>query len=481
MSDTELAFMPASELVANIRAGRISSVAATENVLARIEASRDSLNAFITVMAEDAMEAARAADAAVVATVDNGKDLGPLHGVPISVKDLINVKGIPTTFGSALMTENIAPADAVAVTRLRAAGAVIVGKTTTPDNAHKLLTDAPLFGVTRNPWNLDLTPGGSSGGSAAAVAAGIGPVSLATDAGASTRLPASCCGVVGLKPTLGLVPHNQVPDAFQNFIHLGILSRTVVDCALMLGAIAGEHGSDPLSIGAKSENYSAALARDNLGGLRFQWRPLLGNELLAAEVREACEGALGTLEGLGAAIEPIDDAFELAEPPWRVLQQSNWAARFGNEVETDGDRMDPSLVAGIREGLAYSGPEIQAAMYARTRLFRAVQGWFNDADFIVTPTLSRRPLGVTHKAMEPIEIDGREAGDMRQSWCPYLNLFNMTGHPAISIPCGWTADGLPIGLQIVGRWFADADLLSVAAAFEAARPWADRRPPHAPT
>ena len=477
MTDTELAFMPATELAAEIQAGRLSSLEATENVLARIAASRDTLNAFIAVIDDAARDDARRADDATA----GGRSLGPLHGVPISVKDLINIKGLPTTFGSLLMTENIAPADAVSVARLKAAGAVIVGKTTTPDNAHKLLTDAPLFGVTRNPWDLDLTPGGSSGGSAAAVAAGLGPISLATDAGASTRLPAACTGVVGLKPTLGLVPHNQVPDGFQNFIHLGVFSRTIADCALTLGVLAGEHGSDPLSMGAAADDYMAGLDKTGVKGLRFAYRPLLGNEILADEVRAACDGAAGVFEGLGGAVTRIEEEFENAEPTWRVLQQSNWAVRFGKDMEENADRMDPSLVQGIQEGLAYSGPDVQRAMYGRTRLFRAVQAWFGEVDFVLTPTISRRPLRASHKALDPIEIDGRDVGDMRKSWCPYLNLFNLTGHPAISIPCGWTDDGLPIGLQIIGRWFDDAGLLAVAAAFEAAQPWAGRRPPHIPS
>ena len=476
MGNADLAFMAAGEMAGRIRAGEISAVEATECALERIQASRETLNAFIAVMPEEARAAARNADAAVA----RGDDLGPLHGVPVSIKDLINVKGVATTFGSALMTENIAPADAVAVARLRAAGAVIIGKTTTPDNAHKLLTDAPLFGVTRNPWNLDLTPGGSSGGSAAAVAVGIAPLSLATDAGASTRLPAACTGTVGLKPTLGLAPHNQVPDAFQNFIHLGILSRTVADAALMLGVLAGAHPSDPLSIGLTGGDFSAGLDRRGLSGTRFAWRPLLGNTLLAAEVREACAAAVALIGELGGAVTQIDAEFELAEPAWRVLQQSNWAARFGGEIAANEDRMDPSLVVGIREGLDYAGPDLQRAMYARTRFFRAVQGWFADTDFVITPTIARRPLSVDHKALDPIEIDGADAGDMRRAWCPYLNLFNLTGHPAISIPCGWTDDGLPIGLQIIAPWLGDADLLGVAAAFEAARPWAHRPPPPAP-
>ena len=165
---------------------------------------------------------------------------------------------------------------------------------------------------------------------------------------------------------------------------------------------------------------------------------------------------------------------------WRILQQSNWAVRFAKDAEENADKMDPSLVEGVRAGLDYSGRDLQRALYRRTRVYRDVQAWFDTCDLVLTPTIARTPLAADHQAVAPIEIDGADAGDMRQSWCPYLNLFNLTGNPAISIPCGWTADGLPVGLQIVGPWYADAAVLGAAAAFEAARPWADRRPPEAP-
>ncbi|MGE0748022.1 MAG: amidase [Rhodospirillales bacterium] len=470
-------YASAVDLADAIRNGRTKSEDALETLLARIDAAQPTLNAYITVCADEARAAARAADAAVA----QGDKLSPLHGVPVSIKDIINTAGVRTTFGSKLMESNVPPADAVAVKRLKAAGAIVIGKTTTPDFANKLLTDAPLFGTTRNPWNLDLTPGGSSGGSAAAVAAGLGPLSLATDAGASTRLPAACTGIVGFKPTLGLVPHNQVPDGFANFIHLGIMARTVRDTARMLDVLSGPDASDPWSLATTPTRSEAGLAQAaRLDGLRLAWRPLLGNTLLSAPVRAACEAALGVFADLGAAVTPVDAAFENAEPTWRVLQQSNWAVRFAKDAETAPHLMDPALLAGVREGQTYTGATVQNALYKRTLLFRAVQAWFDTSDFVLTPTISRLPLRADHDALDPIEIDGQPAGDMRQSWCSTLNLFNLTGHPAVSIPCGWTDDGLPVGIQIVGRWLADTDVLRVAAAFESAQPWADRRPPFAP-
>jgi aspartyl-tRNA(Asn)/glutamyl-tRNA(Gln) amidotransferase subunit A len=472
-----LAYLSAIELTKRIRSRQLSAVELTETLLARIEASQPSLNAFITVCRDGALAAAREADAALA----EGKDLGPLHGVPVSVKDIINTAGIRTTWGSRTMADNVPNVDAIAVHRLKQAGAIIIGKTTTSEFAHKLMTDAPLFGTTRNPWDLRYTPGGSSGGSAVAVAAGLGPLSLATDAGASTRLPAACTGIVGLKPTLGLIPHSQVPDGFNNFIHLGLMARTVADTALMLDVLSGADSSDPHSLGVARTQTLAAIADinfDSLRGLRVAWRPLAGNTMLDDEVRHACEEAVDAFRALGCHIDVVDTPIENAEPAWRVLQQSNWAARFYDRIEELAPLLDPSFVEGIRAGGAYSGQQITRATYKRTEHFRTVQGWFSSYDLVLTPTMSRPPLAADHAALEPITIGGLNAGDMRQSWVPYLNLFDLTGHPAISIPCGWTNEGLPVGLQIVGPWYGDAAVLRAAAAFERARPWTHRIPTH---
>ena len=478
-SQPSIAYQPASELARRIKAREISSVEVTEAVIARAQTSQSSLNAFATICTAEAIAAAQTADEAV----KRGEATGPLHGVPVSVKDIINTAGVKTAWGSRLMAENVPGEDAVAVRRLKDAGAILIGKTTTSEFAHKLLTDSPLCGVTRNPWDLSRTPGGSSGGSAVAVASGLGPISLATDAGASTRLPAACTGIVGLKPTLGLIPHNQVPDAFNNFIHLGLMARTVRDAGLMLDALAGPHPSDPYTLRAPAPQAAAALSADArawLKGKRIAWRALVGNTLLDAEVRRACESALDIFRACGAQVDVRDDAVENAEPAWRVLQQSNWAARFFATIDKVEPQIDPSFAEGIRAGGAYTGQQLLQATYKRTQHFRTVQGWFQTYDLVLTPTMSRPPLAAAHKALDPITIGGADAGDMRQTWVPYLNLFDLTGHPAVSVPCGWTADGLPVGLQIVGRWYGDADVLRAAAALETAQPWAGRIPPHAP-
>ncbi len=474
MNESDLAYMPAVELARRIGGREVSCLEVTDLVIRRIEASQPKLNAFITVCAEEARAAACEADAAIA----RGDDTGPLHGVPVSVKDIINTAGVRTTWGSLLMADNVPDTDAVAVARLRKAGAIVVGKTTTSEFAHKLLTDAPLFGATRNPWAPDRTPGGSSGGSAVAVAAGLGPLSLATDAGASTRLPAACTGIVGLKPTLGVIPHSQVPDGFNNFIHLGVMTRTVHDAALMLDVLAGPHASDPHSLRAgRPQALSALESGDALSGARIMFRPLLGNPQLDHETRSACDVALDQFRAAGCTVDVVDAPTENATPAWGVLQQSNWAARYHATLAAIEDRIDPSFAEGIRIGGTYSGQDLLQATYKRTQYFRAVQGWLADHDFIVTPTISRPPLSVTHRASDPVTVNGIDVGEMRMSWAPYLNLFDLTGHPAVSVPCGWTADGLPIGIQIVGPWYGDANVLKAAALLEAAIPWAQRRPP----
>jgi aspartyl-tRNA(Asn)/glutamyl-tRNA(Gln) amidotransferase subunit A len=460
------AFPTAADIARRVRRGEVSAIRVVQDCLERISRSQEKLNAFVTVCADEARAQAAEIDRARAA----GKALGPLAGVPVSVKDILNTKGVRTTWGSRLMENNVPAEDAVAVKRLKDAGAVIIGKTTTPEFAYKLLTDSPISGVTRNPWNIDLTPGGSSGGSAVAVAAGMGPLSLATDAGASTRLPAACCGILGLKPTLGRVPHNQVPDAFNNFIHLGLMARTVEDCELMLDALAGAHPSDPWSLSNQKTTSET---------LRIEWHPLLGNTLLDNEVREQCEATLAVLKDTGAEIRTVDEPFENAEGPWRVLQQSNWAARYFAKLAEVEPKIEPGFAAGIRAGGAYTGQQLLAATVKRTEYFRKVQGWFERCDIVATPTMSRPPMSATQRLEEPITVNGAPAGDLRVAWAPYLNVFNLTGHPALSVPAGFTRAGLPVGLQLVARWHAEADLFRAARTLEQSRRWFERVPPEA--
>ena len=468
MTNDELCFLPATDLAARIADRDVSPVDAVESVLSAIARWEPRINSFITVCAEEARDAARAAEASVMA----GEPLGPLHGVPYSVKDLLNTAGVRTTFGSHAFADNVPPDDCVAVARLKQAGAILIGKTTTPEFGHKPLTEAPLFGKTRNPWNLERTSGGSSGGAGAAVAAGLGPLAVGTDGGGSVRIPAACCGIVGMKQTLGVVPHDQSPDSFGLMSYIGPMTRTVGDAAFMLSVMAGPDASDVHSIGRTLEGLAASSrAAGDLRGTRIGWRLLLGNEHIDRETAEIFQHSLGVFEALGANLEAREESFENTLPIWGPLTFSIWASRFGNIEEKLGDRMSDSLRRWMAEGRQAGAVDVQDAMAVRTSVFRSVQSWFDDVDLVVMPTLARPAIPADHDLFEPIDVDGRPAGGPRDAWYPYTHPFNLTGHPAITVPCGWTEEGLPVGLQIVGPWLADASILRAAALFEKAQPW----------
>jgi len=473
MTEEDLSYTSAADLAALIRNRQISPVEVVRGALARIERAQPVLNAFITVCPEQALKASRDAESAVI----RGDSLKPLHGVPFSVKDLVDTEGVRTTYGSRIFADHVPTADATVVARLKAAGAILLGKTTTPEFGQKGLTDAPLFGRTRNAWRSDRTSGGSSGGAAVAVAAGLGPIGVATDGGGSTRIPAACNGVVGFKQSLGVVPHDSAADAFGNISYVTPMTRTVMDTALMLEAMAGPHPSDPHTMNRAADAYvRAAKAEGDLARLKVAWRPFLGNSALAADVLSACTRAVKVFGELGAEVLEMPDDFENAEALWLTVNGSYRLAQYGHHLERHRDRMDPSLVAQLDRAAQYSAQELYRAIFLRTKLYRHVQGWFERADIVVTPTLARTALPIEHEFFDLVEIDGKLVDTMRRAWYPYTLPFNMTGNPAISIPCGWDVRGLPMGLQLIGRLGADAMLLRAAALFEQARPWAQRRP-----
>lgn len=464
---------PAHELARLVATKEVSPIELTQAVLERIDRLQPTLNAFITVCHEGALAAARQAEQAVM----DGAPLGLLHGVPYAVKDLVNTAGVRTTFGSLVYEHNVPAEDAVAAARMKAAGGILLGKTTTPEFGHKALTDAPLFGRSGNPWDLSRSCGGSSGGASAAVAAGLGPIGIATDGGGSTRIPAACCGLVGLKQTLGTVPHSQVQDAFGNYTYVTPLSRTVMDTALQLTAMAGAHPSDPWSIGLAAQDFvTAARPESDLKGRRILWSLTLGNTVVARDVRAAFEAALGRFAELGAELVELTEAVPKMEPIWRVINHASWRARFGELIRDHGARMSPSLLRQLEVGAQWSAVDYQRAMFERTALFRRVQGWFEANDVLVTPTLARTALAIDQDLFEPIEIDGVAVGELRSKLFPYTLPFNITGHPAMTVPCGFGTDGLPIGLQIVGRLHDEAMLLRVGALYEASERWTARWP-----
>jgi aspartyl-tRNA(Asn)/glutamyl-tRNA(Gln) amidotransferase subunit A len=470
----ELCFWTAVRLREAIARREVSPVELTRAVLDRAERLQPKLNCFITLCADQAMRDAQAAEQAIM----RGEAAGLLHGIPYACKDLVNTRGVKTTFGSLLFADNVPTEDAAATARLRQQGAILIGKTTTSEFGAKCLTDAPLFGRTRNAWHADRTSGGSSGGAAVAVAAGLAPIGIATDGGGSTRIPAACNGVVGLKQSIGLVPHSQAEDVIGNLTYITPISRTVADTALMLQAMAGEDACDPWSAGARAEDYLQAVqwARD-LRGKRILFAGVPPGKPIAADVALCFESALGLLRDLGAELAEMPPASDFdIEPLWRTINHTVWKARFGAMAQEQPDRLSPSLLQQISLASDYTAVDYQRANFARTRLFRHVQALLQEHDFIVVPTLARTALPIDQDLFGKLEIDGRLFDEVRSNWFPWTMPFNLTGHPAITIPCGFGRDGLPIGLQLVGRLRRESDLLAAAAVFEAASNFLARWP-----
>ena len=448
---TDLTDLAAAEVARRVRAREITAAEVIEAALARIEATEPTANAFIHVDAAGARTAAGQIDRRVAA----GEDPGPLAGVPISVKDLVHVAGMPTTFGSRAFEGAAAPGDAIAVARLRAAGAVPVGKTTTPEFGHKAITASPLFGETRSPWNRAFTSGGSSGGAAASVAWRQVPLAVGTDGGGSVRIPASVCGIFGLKATLGRIPHAHAPDLFANNAYLGPMAGTLDDLRLMYAVMAGETPEDPWS--RVLPGPSPALARPRIG-----WALKVGNPAVEPDVTAALEVAVAALAGAGMDPEPVEIDLASSEPEFRVMLETMLAARTGKRVESQPDILDPSFVATVQNGLARTGAQVQAAAATRSDLYRRVECLFEGIDYLLTPTLAAASVPAETDTHADIVIANTNAGRIRAGWYPYTFPFNLTGHPALSLPAGWSGRGLPIGLQIVGRWYDEAGVLGLA-------------------
>jgi len=469
----DLCFLSATELVARIASKAVSPVEVTQAVLARAEKLQGKLNCFVTLCGDEAMAQARAAEQKVMA----GGPLGLLHGIPVTVKDIVNTRGVRTTFGAVPFRDNVPDHDAVAVARLRAAGAILIGKTTTPEFGSKCLTDSPLFGRTRNAWDGSRSSGGSSGGAAVAVASGIAPLAVATDGGGSTRIPAACNGVVGLKQSNGVIPHSQVQDAFGNQTYVTPTTRTVADTALMLQAMAGEDASDPWSIGVAVPDFAGRAApRGDLHGQKILYCLSPPGRPVAGDVADAFKAALDRLAALGAELEEFSGEDFDIEPIWRAINHTAWRTRFEKLAAEHGDELSETFLKQLALATKVSGVDFQQAMFDRTSLFRRVQWLLARADLLAMPTLTRTALPIDQDLFGAIEIDGRSFDNLRPHWFPWTMPFNMTGHPAISLPCGFGRDGLPIGLQLVGRFRGDAELLRVSALFEASHDLPTRWP-----
>lgn len=459
---------PAHQLARLIRERRLSSREVVGTVLDRIRRLNGPVNAFALVDDDNALRSADAADAEIRAGVNRG----PLHGVPVHVKDLLSTAEMRTAFGSVAFEGNIPERDARAIVRVREAGGIVIGKTTTPELGHKVLTDSPLHGITRNPWSPEHSPGGSSGGAAVAVAMGFGPLGVSTDGAGSSRIPAACCGIVGLKPTIGAVPHETSPDLFGSLTCIGSMARDVEDVVLLHNVMAGPDPGDPWSYGGRQ---SPLRLPDNplaiLHGLRVMWLPRTVNKHLDADVEAHCAQAAARMAGEGAVVVDGPAQFDWALDEALVLMRSYQGTRFKDLLERWRDRMDPTTVASIEDGDKLPAEAVRRALFARTELFRRVQALFDTADVIVTPTVSVPALPVSQRADQPLMVNGAAAGSLRESWYSYTIPFNPSGNPAISVPCGFAASGIPVGLQIVAPWHQEQRLVALAAALSHLNPW----------
>jgi aspartyl-tRNA(Asn)/glutamyl-tRNA(Gln) amidotransferase subunit A len=465
MPDTDVTRLSATELLGLYRQRELSPVEATRAVLARIDAQNAVTNAYCLIRDSEALDSARQSEQRWHA----GEPAGLLDGVPVSVKDLLLTSGWPTLRGSLTIDEN-GPwtVDAPAVARLREHGAVLLGKTTTPEFGWKGVTDSPLTGVTRNPWDPGRTPGGSSGGAAAAVASGMGPLALGTDGGGSIRIPASFCGIVGLKPTHGRVPVYP-PSTFGTLSHVGPMARTVADAALLLDALGSPDFRDPLALDRRAP-VSAELGEISIGGLRVAYSPALGYAKVDPEVAAAVRGAVTALEQAGAVVTLADPEFTSPLPVFDVLWYAGAAKIVDDIPEVRRHLIDPGLAEIAEEGRRYSAVGYLQALRERSELGIAMGAFHQAYDLLVLPT-------------EPIvafaagaEVPDGSAQPRWASWTPFTYPFNMSHQPAATVPCGFSASGLPIGVQVVGARHADGLVLAACAAIEAALPWRDRWP-----
>ncbi|MFJ9555946.1 amidase [Nocardiopsis sp. NPDC101807] len=462
--------LSAEQLLAAYAAGELSPVEAVDAVLERIERDNPALNAFCLVRPEEAREAA----AASAERWRRGRPDGALDGVPTSVKDIHLTRGWPTLKGSVTSPQD-GPweEDSPVVARLRENGAVFVGKTTTPELAWKGVTDSPLTGVTRNPWDLSTTPGGSSGGSAAAVAAGMGPLATGTDGGGSIRIPASFSGICGIKPTWGLVPHYPA-SPFGSLAHTGPMARTVGDTALMLEVVSGFDARDWMAMPTPAPGLGDVRRSTDPGelvrGMRIAYSPTLGGLDVDPEVARAVADAVAVFESLGARVEEADPGLPGSQDEFHVLWYSGAAKATEKLTERQRDLLDPGLRGIIEEGLTYSAQDYLTAMALRMEMGARMGRFHTSHDLLLTPATP------TTAFEAGLESPPHLAGERWTSWAGFSYPFNMTQQPAASVPCGFTGAGLPVGLQVVGPRHSDARVLAACRAFELARPWAGRRP-----
>ncbi|TAJ37684.1 MAG: amidase [Reyranella sp.] len=457
---TDLTQATAAQLGKLYGKGKASPVETMKAVLARTDALTSTVNAFCTVETEAAIAAARASEK----RWKKGEPLSPLDGVPVSIKELVRVKGWPASMGSKLTDKSPADADAPAVARLREAGAIVFAQSTSSEYGHKGVTDSPLHGITRNPWNTDRTPGGSSGGAGAAVAAGLGPIAIGTDGGGSVRIPASFNGLAGLKATFGRVPA-WPPSLTGDLGNTGPMARTVLDCALMMNVIARRDARDAACLPADDTDYTKKLGKLPKK-LKVGFALRFGDHPLDIEVAALVTRAAKQFEALGCIVEEVEAPFSFGDASRCFV--IHWLSALQRLLEIFPEErhheFDPNLLAGAKAGQRYTLQDLVNAQVTRRELSIAWNLFFEKYDLLLTPTVAVQPFEAGKNL--PIGPDGK--GNVM--WSPYTPQFNLTRHPAGSVPCGLSREGLPIGLQLVSGHYKDALVLRAAAAYADAHP-----------
>ena len=468
-TDSETVYAPARELVRRLAAGEIGAAELMNRFLARIEAVNPTLNAIVTLDPESALDAARAADAALA----RGVPPGPLHGLPVAVKDLTVTRGIRTTFGSTIYRDFVPEQDALYVERLRAAGAIVIGKTNTPEFGAGSQTFNPVFGVTRNPYATGRTCGGSSGGAAVAVACGMLPLADGTDMGGSLRNPAAWCNVVGFRTSPGRVPIWPRNMLYNPLGVAGPIARHVADAALMLCAMAGPDPRVPLSIETPGARFRDPLERD-FGGTRIAWSPTLGGYPVEREVREVCAAAAARFADLGCSVEEADPDLRDADEIFQTLRAFSFAMAHQEHIRNHRDELKDTVVWNVEKGLALGAMDVAHAEMKRAALLDRTVEFFGRFDYLLCPTTQVPPFSIDTEWVR--EIDGVQL-ETYIDWMAACYAITVTGCPSISVPAGFTPDGLPVGMQIVAAPKCDFEALQLAHAYEGLAEFASRRPP----
>jgi amidase len=468
---TDICFMTATEMAAHIRGRRLSVTEVVRAHLARIERVNPEVNAIVTLTAERALQEAGAKDALLA----RGQPAGPLFGLPVAHKDLVPTRGIRTTWGSPIYRDHVPEVDGLIVERLRAAGAVTLGKTNTPEFGAGSQTFNPVFGATRNPYDPARTCGGSSGGAAVALACGLVPIADGSDTGGSLRNPAAFCNVVGLRTSPGRVPYWPREMAWSTLSVQGPMARTVQDVALMLSAMAGPDPRSPIALEEDGAAFRRPLDRD-FRGVRVAWSRDLGGLPIDRRVTAVLEPQRATLEALGCIVEDAEP--DLADAPeiFQVLRAWSFALRFGPLLGEHRHQLKDTVVWNTEQGLRLSALDVGQAEIKQARLYHRVREFMERHEFLALPVTQVPPFDIA--TPYPTEING-VALPTYIDWMRSCSDITVTGHPAISVPAGFTAEGLPVGLQIVGRHRDDRGVLELAHAFEQATGFGRRRPPAA--